>query len=395
MKFLPEITVKIQKNLAKSTLDEIAKIGLGTKKMLLVSDEKIFKNCARFFDEEFKSSVKTLILKDASPDQKNISKIKNAVKNHDLIVALGSGVISDLCKFVSSETKIPYIIFASAPSMNGYLSKNASLVINGHKKTVAATLPKAVFCDLDILKSAPKKMIQAGIGDSLCFYSCWFDWKLSHLILHTKFDEKPFEMLKNKMDFFVKNYKNFELKDEKLLEKLIEILLLSGSGMTIAGGSYPASQSEHLIAHFLSMRHKKIDENYFHGLQIAISTSTSARLQKQILKKTSLQVKCEKFDDKKIAKILGKKIAAECKKEYATKAARDLGKINKSLEKNWQSYKNILAEIYFDEKILDKIFKHFEISSSYKYLKISKNQYDEAVKNAKFIRNRFTVLDFQ
>lgn len=36
--------------------------------------------------------------------------------------------------------------------MNGYVSKNASIEINGHKKSLLATLPIAVFADLRILK---------------------------------------------------------------------------------------------------------------------------------------------------------------------------------------------------------------------------------------------------
>ena len=37
------------------------------------------------------------------------------------------------------------------------------------------------------------------------------------------------------------------------IELLMQTLLLSGLGMTIAGGSYPASQGEHMIAHTYEM----------------------------------------------------------------------------------------------------------------------------------------------
>ncbi|MBR3366552.1 MAG: iron-containing alcohol dehydrogenase [Lachnospiraceae bacterium] len=36
---------------------------------------------------------------------------------YDLVLAVGSGTINDLCKFVSHRLGIDYIIFASAPSM--------------------------------------------------------------------------------------------------------------------------------------------------------------------------------------------------------------------------------------------------------------------------------------
>ena len=279
--------------------------------------------------------------------------------------------------------------------MNGYLSKNASILIQGHKKTLPATLPLAVFCDLKILKSAPLNLIKAGIGDALCFYSCWFDWYLSNLIVNSKFDEKPFKLLTKKMDFLVKNYHKFSLRDEEFIKIIIEILALSGIGMTIAGGSYPASQSEHLIAHILEMKYPKKLHDILHGQQIAVTSLTSANLQKQLLKRDKLQLIKTEFDMKKLEKYLGKKVALQCQKDFLQKKLSDakLRKINASLQVEWKNHRKKLAKIYFDESKLKAVFTHFKINSSVKSLKLSSQEYQEAVANAKFIRNRFTCLD--
>ncbi len=386
--FLPKIEVKIAKNIAK-TANSLS--FLQNRKICLVSDKNIWRNCRRFFADDFLKNIsEILILENAKPDEKNILQIKTAAKNCDLILALGSGVISDLCKYASFQTKIPYVIFASAPSMNGYLSRNASLLVCGHKKTLSATLPLAVYVDLEILKSAPSQMIKAGIGDSLCFYGCWFDWMLSHLILGTKFDEKPFALLAKKMDFFVKNYQKFNLRDEKLLQILTEILLLSGAGMTMAGGSYPASQSEHLIAHAFDMAHKN---NKLHGLQIAITSLTSYALQKNLLQLDQLKLKKENFPQKRIEKIFGKEIALECKKEYEAKINFNFEKINKRLESDWTKHQAILKKIILPQKNLKNILQHFKIAISYRGLGLKKEEYFQLVSGAKFIRNRFTCLD--
>jgi len=391
--FLPEVDVKIGKNLAHEANKLLQKLNFSDKKICLISDKKIWENCASFFDDNFKNSCKTLILEDARPDEKNISQITKFAKNTQLIIALGSGTINDLCKFASYKTDIPYIVFASAPSMNGYLSRNASIIVGGHRKTLAARLPLAVYADISILKSAPKSMIQAGIGDSMCFYSCWFDWLLSHLILGTKFNTKPFEILHKKMDFFVKNYLKFKLNDDKLLEILIEILLLSGSGMTIAGGSYPASQSEHLISHSFEMKYPKKAHKIFHGLQIAITTLTTAKLQEKLLAKDFLQLKKAEFPTKKIEKFFDKKIAAECKKEYYEKINFNLEEVNKRLELDWKRHRKVLQKIILPQKTIKIILQHFKIKNSAKSLKLSNQQYLELVSNSKFIRNRFTCLD--
>ncbi len=360
----------------------------GKKKILFISDEKIWKNCQKFFPSDFKNKITAeLFLKNPKADEKNLKKIFSALKDCDLILGFGSGTINDLCKYTAAQKNISYSVIASALSMNGYLSKNASITILGHKKTLPATLPKNVFCDFRILKSAPISLTKAGIGDSMCFYSCWFDWYLSHKILGTKFDERPFLMLEKKMNFLVRNFHKFSLRDDNFLKLLSEILLLSGYGMTIAEGSYPASQSEHMISHAIEMKYPRLAKKNLHGAQIAVTTITSAQLQKKILQKDKFP---EFFNENKdIGKFFGKKIALECSKEYVQKVLA----IKMMELKNWNEVRKSLRKIFFDEDKLKAIFLHFKVSASSRSLGLSKQEYQECVRHAKFIRNRFTCLD--
>lgn len=357
------------------------------KRIICISDKKIWRNCKKFFPQNFSRNFdQFLLLENPKPDEANLQKIFSLGKNCDLIFAVGSGTINDLCKFVSAQTKIPYIIFASAASMNGYLSRNASIIINGHKKTLPATLPAKVFCDLEILSQAPLRLTKAGIGDSLCFYSCWFDWYLSHKILGTKFSKKPFELLAPSMAFFVKNYKKFSLRDEKFLKLLVEIIMLSGQGMTDAAGSYPASQSEHMIAHTIEMKFPEIAQKKLHGELIAVTTLTTAKLQKYLIDH-GFEFALE-MDSNLPANFFNEKISSECDKEYKQKIS------------TCENYKNLspkviarLKEIYFSAEKLEQIFTHFKIKTSPKFLGLSNQQYQACVMNAKFTRNRFTCLD--
>jgi len=393
----------------KSSLEDIVFIGSGKKfldfsiskikkdhqKILFVSDEVIWSKYQKYFPKNFSEIVeKILILENPKADDKNLKKIEKAVKNCDLILALGSGTINDLCKFTSAQKNIPYAIFASAASMNGYLSKNASITIFGHKKTLPATLAIAVFCDLKILKSAPIKLTKAGIGDSLCFYSCWFDWYLSHQVLGTKFNQKPFDILRTEMEFFVKNYQKFSIRDEDFLKKLIKILMLSGWGMTISDGSYPASQSEHLISHAIEMKYPEISKKKLHGEMIAVTSLTASKLQSELLEKLpefakSLNNK-PSFPKKDIESFFNAKIAAECEKEFLQKALA----ISQKKEVDWQNLKKDLLKIHFSQERLVEIFRYFKIATSSGFLGLSNLEYQACIANSKFIRNRFTCLDF-
>lgn len=394
------IFIEISANLAPRIGKIIADLGFEGKNILLVSDEDIYSNSSRFFGDNLDVIIsRKLILINPKADEISLEKIREAATNCDLILALGGGTINDLCKITSAQSKTPYAIVASAASMNGYLSKNASITIAGHKKTIPATLPIAVFCDLEILKSAPLRLTKAGIGDSLCFNSCWFDWYLSQQIIGTEFDIKPFEILRDKMSFLIENFKNFSIQDDGFITLLIEILLLSGQGMTMAGGSYPASQSEHLIAHTIDMKYPELSTTNLHGQVIAVTSLTSARIQKDILESDfsllSEQIR-ENFSKndyfEQIKGFFGEKIALECQKEYKNKVLEIKNAINEDFSVK-STINSELNKIYLDEHKLREIFYHFEINVTPESIGLSRDEYNDCVKQAKFIRNRFTCLD--
>ena len=109
-------------------------------------------------------------------------KLASELKNFHFAVACGSGTINDLVKYAATIAEIPYISYPTAPSMNGYPSPIAALSCKGTKKTLAATPPAAVIADLDVLRGAPKDMIQAGLGDGISKSVCNIDWAVSCLI---------------------------------------------------------------------------------------------------------------------------------------------------------------------------------------------------------------------
>lgn len=94
----------------------------------------------------------------------------------DFILAVGSGVINDICRVVSYRLGLPYGIAGTAPSMDGYASAGSPTLFDGTKATIKCTTPKYILADLDIMKEAPYPMLLSGIGDMFGKYTGILDW---------------------------------------------------------------------------------------------------------------------------------------------------------------------------------------------------------------------------
>ena len=82
-------------------------------------------------------------------------------------IAVGSGTLTDITRFASHRTKTSFISVPTAPSVDGFASIGAPLIIHGVKITLNCHAPIAVFADIDTLAQAPRAMIAAGFADML------------------------------------------------------------------------------------------------------------------------------------------------------------------------------------------------------------------------------------
>ena len=72
--------------------------------------------------------------------------------NCDIIIGVGSGVINDIGKILSNTAKLPYIIVATAPSMDGYASGTSSMSLDALKVSLTSKCANVIIGDIDIMK---------------------------------------------------------------------------------------------------------------------------------------------------------------------------------------------------------------------------------------------------
>ncbi|NLF78302.1 MAG: sn-glycerol-1-phosphate dehydrogenase, partial [Chloroflexi bacterium] len=99
-----------------------------------------------------------------------------------VFVAIGSGTITDIARYVSFRTRNPFISAPTAASVDGFLSTGAPLVVGGVKDTFKAQGPIGVFADLPTLMDAPPELRAAGFGDVIGKTTALADWRLGYLL---------------------------------------------------------------------------------------------------------------------------------------------------------------------------------------------------------------------
>lgn len=218
------------------------------------------------------------------PNEEAIAFIKrNLSAQTGAIVGVGSGVISDLSKCVAHQAGIPYMIVATAPSMDGYASKGAAMVLDGMKVTVDARPPKWIVGDWSILASAPLPMLQSGLGDLIGKYSCLNDWRCAALILNEPFCEDLYRQVMAVANAAADDIEAVLARDEAAIGRLFEGLVEVGVAMSFAGNSRPASGSEHHLAHFYEIVGLQRDFPYLgHGVDVAYGTYLTCALRDRV-----------------------------------------------------------------------------------------------------------------
>ena len=327
------------------------------------------------------------------PDEKSIEKVNESIDGIDLIIGIGSGVIQDLCKYVSHFSKIPYMVVATAPSMDGYASTGAAMILKGMKETVSAGLPLAIVADTEILKNAPMEMIKAGYGDIIGKYSALNDWKLSNVVNNEYLCQYIYDTTFDMIEKTLSTAKGLLERDEESIGALTEALIVVGIMMSFATTSRPASGSEHHLSHFFEITGIVKNKPYLpHGIDVAYSTVVTAYLRQEILKK---ELPCVQYSEEK--KALENKIS----ELYGSVASGCI-----ALQERLGTYKRDRLTIYKSNELkIREILKEMpsarEISEMLSLVDLDikefidlygKEEIENAIYYAKDLKDRYTVL---
>ena len=289
---------KIENNLIQNVVDIITKKFDNIKKVLIISDEYVYKIYGniphkKFIEKQIEN--KLILIEDSTFENAQLIGEEALEGDYDSIVGIGGGKVQDVCKFASSISKKNFFSVPTTLANDGVCSPIAVLRMkNGYTKSIGTKLPLALFIDISIIKSSPVELIKAGIGDILSNYTAIYDWRLAEK--NNRDNVNDFSLSISDMAFnVINNISDIDINNDLFIKQLAEAIVLSGIAMNIAGTSRPCSGSEHLFSHTIDRLYPK---NNLHGLQVALGAVVSAYLQDrdykmliELLKKYEINIK--------------------------------------------------------------------------------------------------------
>jgi len=253
-----EISIYIGENAIGRLVEHCLSAALS--RFLLVADETTYAVLGQTVENALRQKgwdVQTVVLrgKEVIADEHYIMQVFVRADTADRVyLAVGSGTVTDITRFVSHRSKSSFISIPTAPSVDGFTSPVAPLVIEGLKITAAAHPPLAVFADLPTLCAAPQRMIAAGFGDMIGKYTALADWKLGNLLWDETYSEPIAQRVRIAVGRCADHAAEIGRASPEGVRRIMEGLVESGLCMVEFGRSQPASGSEHHLSHYWEMK---------------------------------------------------------------------------------------------------------------------------------------------
>lgn len=257
----------------------IARRGLGTH-CVLVADRNTYKVAGRAVEEALREAGISVILcmirreHDVDPDETACGEVLLSIQPEtEFLIGVGSGSITDITRVNATRAGLPFVSVGTAPSMDGYTSVVAPLLLRGVKIHRAGVCPEIIVCDIDVLRTAPLGMVQSGVGDVLGKYIAKADWKIGGIINDEPYCDVCGGIVTGAVERLLNNVDEIRSRSEKGIRILIEGLLLAGVTIMIVGHTRAVASVEHNIAHYWEMmrlQHGK--KPPAHGASVGVAT---------------------------------------------------------------------------------------------------------------------------
>jgi glycerol-1-phosphate dehydrogenase [NAD(P)+] len=320
-----------------------------------------------------------------------------------VFLGVGAGTLTDITRFVSHRSGRPFISLPTAPSVDGFTSIGAPLVLNGVKQTITEQAPLAVFADLDTLRNAPRELIAAGFGDVVGKLTAVADWRLGTLLWDEPYDEAIARRSEAAVASCIEYVDAIGQRSEEGIRRLMDALIETGLCILDFGTSSPASGSEHHASHFWEMELLKAGRPaILHGAKVGFALTLMAR-QYERLRALDRQAMLNRLEaaappdraaeiahiQEGFGALAGGVIAGHG--PFLDQTPADFEQLKRRIAEHWDEVQAIAASVLPVEEIA-ALLRQAGAATDGAALGLSAEEVARGLEYGHYLRNRFTVI---
>lgn len=396
---VPFEKIELAEDLDGGEADVLASLKLG-KRLAVVSDVNTHEAMGRRVAKALKSlgTIDEVVLPgNTHCDEPTIAMVQEKTRHADALVVVGSGSLSDTCKYATFKDGRKYACFATAASMNGYAASTASVTLrNGYKTSLPAHAPRGIFIDLKVSAAAPTWLSAAGLGDSLCRPTAQIDWWASNRLFGTFYSGVPYKLMADDEGPMIKSAPGLARHSVESNGHLQRVLTLCGFGVCFTGVSHHGSMGEHQVSHWIDMFAGPAHPGTTHGQQVGVASLAIARLQREVLSLDKPpRIGATHIIEAEFVERYGEDIGRMCYAEARKKSfdAKGAAEFNSRLEAIWPQLREELYAFMMPPEEMEATLRSAGGPVSATELGLPRRVWRDAMKYARDVRNRWSFLD--
>jgi len=369
------------------------------KRITIVSDplthaafgERVFKALS----QQTNNHVSEFIWESAECSDLGVAEVQAATRDAEVLIAVGSGTINDSVKYACFLDDKPYSVFATSP-MNAYSTATASVSFEGFKRSISCRGAEGIFYDLSVICACPPRLISAAFADVICRTTAQVDWLMSNILFGTPYTDTPYTLLAYDEADMVDNASKLLTGDVPALAMLTRISAIMGLGTRFTNTTHSGSMAEHQISHYIDMFAGDKHPRSSHGEQVGVATITLSQLQNSVLTNSKPPImKATHIPKTTLESRFGVDISSNMIEQSEAKALSEASAdaLNKRFATEWDDIRAQLSAVMLPYDKLHRAMQAAGCQITATDLKLNTSFYQEAVLGARFIRDRFSMLD--
>lgn len=210
-----------------------------------------------------------------------LSWIENQIEDlpdFDTIVGIGGGMAIDVAKYISWKLNKRLVSIPTILSVDAFTTPAAGVRNNHDVEYLGTATPNPLIIDYNILRTAPKELNIAGVGDLFSIHTASFDWTYANSKGKSEypFSDKAIEGGEKILEFIYNNIGNIRENNNNGLRAIVEAYISLNTICLPLDHFRIEEGSEHYLFYELEERLKR---PFIHGNIIGLGIYLLSRLQ--------------------------------------------------------------------------------------------------------------------